>query len=300
MDVCTLIKNHFTKRSGTMKKLLIALFAAASVAVSAQTARSGSWAIEFPKDGKSINISQTFTPFFKIENEERVIDMRLNERDMNNAKHWLAIDVAFTTNAPKSASAQWKKWLDNVEVDIYMFVPSLNDRGNLIWAVINGKQTLASLQADDSRHFVRMMVPPEVIYRYFAFDGATGDLSKDYNKITNDLKKYASDLPVMAVITCNGRVVSTYQACGKETYARLEKAQSSSTQAKLFYTYLKPESGNYPTVASTSKLFKYIYDNRFNPQTFKYLPDELLPVSKTPFAWVLFDRFEPIKESAGK
>ena len=86
-----------------MKKLLTALFATAAIAVSAQTARSGSWAIEFPKDGKAINVSQTFTPFFKIENEERVIDMRLNERDMNNAKHWLTVDVVFSTNSPKSA-----------------------------------------------------------------------------------------------------------------------------------------------------------------------------------------------------
>ena len=106
MDVCILHKKQTTKRSGTMKKLLIALFAAAAFTVSAQTARSGSWAIEFPKDGKAVNVSQTFTPFFKIENEERVIDMRLNERDMNSAKHWLAIDVAFSTNKPKSAAWQ--------------------------------------------------------------------------------------------------------------------------------------------------------------------------------------------------
>ena len=282
-----------------MKKLLIAFFAAAAFTVSAQSARSGSWAIEFPKEKKAINVSPTFTPFFKIENEERVIDMRLNERDMSNAKHWLSVDVVFTTNSPKSASAQWKKWLDNVEVDIYVFIPSANDRGNPIWAVLNGKQTLASLPADDSPHYVRMMIPPEAIYRYFAFDGATGDLQKDYSKITSELKKLAPDLPVMAVITCNGRIVSGYQACGKEVFSRLEKTQNSSNLSKLFYAYLKPEGGSSPTLTSTARLFKYIYDNRFNPQ-YKYLPDELLPVSKTPFAWVLFDRFEPIKESAGK
>ena len=84
-----------------------------------------------------------------------------------------------------------------------------------------------------------------------------------------------------------------------QVFSRLEKTQSSSNLYKLFYTDLKPESGSSPTLTSTAKLFKYIYDNRFNPQ-YKYLPDELLPVSKTPFAWVLFDRFEPIKESAGK
>ena len=46
-----------------MKKLFAAIFAAVSLAASAQT-RSGSWAIEFPKDSKAINVSQTFTPFF--------------------------------------------------------------------------------------------------------------------------------------------------------------------------------------------------------------------------------------------
>lgn len=280
-----------------MKKLLIALFAAAAFTASAQTGR---WAIEFPKDGKAINVNQTFTPFFKIENEERVIDMRLNERDMNSAKHWLSIDVVFTTNAPKSSTAQWLRWLDNVEVEISMFVPSADERGNASWTVIAGRQTLASLQADDNRHFVRMMVPPEVIYRYFAFDGTSGDLQKDYSKITSELKKIAGDLPVVAAITCNGRTVYGYQPCGKEIFSRLEKSQGSNTRSKLFYTLLKPDTGTVPTVPTTAKLFNYISTNKFNPQTFKYMPDELLPVSKTPFAWVLFDRFEPIKESAGK
>jgi len=282
-----------------MKKLLTALFAAAALTVSAQSARNASWAIEFPKDGQAIKVTQTFTPFFKIENEERVIDLRQNERDMNNAKHWLCIDVAFTTNKPKSA-AQWPKWLDNVEVEVNMFLPILDERGNVIWGVIGGKQTLASLQANDGRHFVRMMLPPEVIYRYFAFDGASGDIAKDYTKITSDLKKLANDIPVVATITYGGRAVSGIQTCGKDIFSRLEKTQSSNNRAKLFYTYLKPEGDGSPTAATTARLFNYINQNKFNPQTFKYLPDELLPVSKTPFAWVLFDRFEPIKESAGK
>jgi len=282
-----------------MKKILSALFAMAAIAVSAQTARSASWAIEFPKDTKAINISQTFTPFFKIENEERVIDMRLNERDMNNAKHWLYVDVAFTTNKPKSA-AQWPKWLDNVEVEVNIFLPISDDRGNVGWGVIGGKQTLASLQASDGRHFVRMMIPPEVIYRYFVFDDATGDIQKDYSKITSALKKYAGDLPAMAAISYGGRTVYGYQACGKEVFSRLDKSQSSNRSARGFYSLLKPDGEGAPTLASTAKLFNYINQNKFNPQTFKYMPDELLPVSKTPFAWVLFDRFEPIKEPAGK
>ncbi|MBP5586068.1 MAG: hypothetical protein J6Y92_06920 [Lentisphaeria bacterium] len=281
-----------------MKKLLIALFAAAAFTVSAQTARSGSWAIEFPKEGKAVNVSQTFTPFFKIENEERVIDMRLNERDMSNAKHWLAVDVAFSTNKPKSA-AQWPKWLDNVEVEVNIFLPTNDDRGNVVWSVIGGKQTLASLQANDGRHFVRMMIPPEVIYRYFVFDGVS-DISKDYNKITSDLKKMMTDLPIMAAISYGGRTVYGFQNCGKEVFSRLDKTQGSNQRAKLFYTLLKGDGDGSPTATTTAKLFDYIIKNKFNPQTFKYMPDELLPVSKTPFAWVLFDRFEPIKESAGK
>ena len=40
-----------------MKKLFVAIFAAVSLVASAQT-RSGSWAIEFPKDSKAINVSQ--------------------------------------------------------------------------------------------------------------------------------------------------------------------------------------------------------------------------------------------------
>ena len=295
-----LLKKQPTKRSGTMKKLLIALFAAAAFTVSAQqSTRTGNWAIEFPKDGKdAIYVSQTFTPFFRIENEERVISLKQFESDMNNAKHWFSIDVAFYTNAPKNAT-QWPKWLDNVEVEINVFIP-VTGAGAQGGIVIGGKQTLASLQANDTKHFVRMMIPPEVIYRYFSFEGTSGDFSKDYNKITTDLKKIAGDLPVMAAISYGGRTVYGYQICGKDVFSRLDKAQGSNNRAKLFYTYLKGDGDGTPTAASTAKLFNYINANKFNPQTFKYMPDELLPVSKTPFAWVLFDRFEPIKESSGK
>ena len=284
-----------------MKKLLTALFATAAIAVSAQTARSGNsnWAIEFPKDGKAINVTQTFTPFFKIENEERVINMSLNERDMNNAKHWLSVDVAFSTHAVAKGVTQWPKWLDDVEVEINVFLPIIDDRGNVNMGVIGGKQKLASLQANEGRHFVRMMIPPEVIYRYFVIDGAAADPAKDYAKITTELKKLAADIPVMAAVTYGGRTVYGFQTCGKNTFSLLERNQSSNSRAKLFYTLLKAGEGN-PTAETTAKLFNYITQNKYNPQTFKYMPDELLPVSKTPFAWVLFDRFEPIKESAGK
>ena len=284
-----------------MKKLLIALFAAAACTVSAQTARTGSWAIEFPKDGKAVNVAQTFTPFFKIENEERVIDMRLNERDMNNAKHWLSVDVAFSTNAPKTA-AQWPKWLDNVEVEINVFIPTMDARGAQGGIVIGGKQTLASLQANDGRHFVRMMIPPEIIYRYFNFEGASNDYLKDYQKITSDLKKIADSMPVMATVTYRGRSVTAYQVCGKEVFSRLEKSQSSNnSHAKNYYTLLKSKgSDGKPTPETMEKLYSYINRNKLDPQVIKYLPDAWLPVSKTPFAWVLFDRFEAIKESSGK
>ena len=63
---------------------------------------------------------------------------------------------------------------------------------------------------------------------------------------------------------------------------------------------MKGDGDGAPTAASTAKLFDYISKNKFNPQSFKYMPNELLPVSKTPFAWVLFDRFEAIKETSGK
>jgi hypothetical protein len=104
---------------------------------------------------------------------------------------------------------------------------------------------------------------------------------------------------VAATITYGGRVVSGLQTCGRDTFSRLEKTQSKNPRSKFFYTRLKG-SGDAPTEETTAKLFEYIIQNKFNPQNFKYMPDELLPVSKTPFAWVLFDRFEPIKETSGK
>lgn len=98
------------------------------------------------------------------------------------------------------------------------------------------------------------------------FDGASGDLSKDYSKITSDLKKYASDLPVMAAISYGGRTVYGFQTCGKEIFNRLDKNQSNQ-RTKLFYTLVKGEGeGGNPTAASTAKLFDYITKNKFNPR----------------------------------
>ena len=136
-----------------MKKLLIALFAAAAFTVSAQSTRSGNWAIEFPKDVKdAINVSQTFTPFFKIENDVRVFNssemINTVQKDMNKAKHWLALDIMFYANKSKnSAATRWPKWLDNVEVEVNVFIPA--PESGLGGYVIGGKQMLASLQADD-------------------------------------------------------------------------------------------------------------------------------------------------------
>lgn len=293
-----------------MKKLfLITLFATAAFCVFAQAeqeGRKGPWAIEFPskKNEKAIAVSQTFTPYFKMENEERVFNnnLVLLERDMNNAKHWLSIDVVFFTNTESTSSAKWPKWLDNAEVEVNVLVPASTENGGLTWAVLGGKQTLASLPADGRRHFVRMMIPPEIIYRYFNFEGASNDYLKDYQKITSDLKKIADSMPVMATVTYRGRSVTAYQVCGKEVFSRLEKSQSSNnSHAKNYYTLLKSKgSDGKPTPETMEKLYSYINRNKLDPQVINYLPDALLPVSKTPFAWVLFDRFEAIKESSGK
>ena len=306
-----------------MKKLLIALFVAvlavsagaSSGNKSAQTPKVPDWPIAFPtakNDPNPIKVTPTFTPFFRIENEERVIDMRLNERDMNNAKHWLCVDILFYTFPPPQGR-RWSQWLDDVTVEVNVFLPLGDGKGKVVsCGVLGGKQTLASLKVfdipnqdatekDRKQHFVRMMIPPEVIYRYFAIKG-TGkenylDFSKDYQKISDELGKFARDLPIMVSISSSGRTLYAYQECGKSIYASLQGNGSSSV--KLFAALLKGEDDN-PSLASTKKMFNYVNQNKFNPQTFKYMPDELLPVSKTPFAWVLFDRFEAIKETSGK
>ena len=285
------------------KMLLITLFAAAAFSVFAQTDRTGNWAIEFPEK-KAIEVTQTFTPYFEMKNEERVYSNSLSvlERDMNSAKHWISIDIVFYTNTKsKNASVRWPKWLDNTEVEVSVLIPASDESGNLTWAVLGGKQTLASLPSDGKRHFVRMMIPPEIIYRYFNIEGTSGDLSKDYSKITSDLKRISEALPVMATITYRGRPVTAYQICGREIFNRLEKSQTTSRQAKNYYTLLKSKGeGGLPTADTMEKLNSYISRNKLDPQVISYLPDTLLPVSKTPFAWVLFDRFEAIKETSGK
>ena len=326
-----------------MKKLLIALFAvavafsaAASSGSSAQSSNSKVAAIAFASErGDSSPVPNPFTvrmlrtPFFKVDNEDQSIYAGVSaskyEEEMNNAKHWLSVDVTFNTYPPPSKNrGAWAQWLDDVVVEINVFIPITDGRGNVVdCGVLGGKQTLSSLKvydfpclsdSDDNNiqkfrkeHTVRMMIPPEIIYRYFPIEGSGPngfvDFKKDYGTITSRLNEFARDLPMMASITYGGRTVYGIKPCGKTVFSLIDKGRSKNSNKNnrdVFYGLLKPDEGSAPTSASTTKLFDYFNKNKSYPKTFKYMPDELLPVSKTPFAWVRYDRFEPIKESSGK
>jgi len=339
-----------------MKKLLVALFAVA-VAFSA-TASSGSkqaskkiappptsaiWFYSSLEDGKplpptpkdAVRITTQYTPVFKLDNEERNnkdVSASKLEAEKTKAKHWLSVDVTFYTFPPPSTRRIWTQWIDDVEVEIDVFIPQtdVSSTGKVVnCAVLGGRVTLDSLKAFDvpckdenddadrykkaKEHTVRMMIPPETIYRYFPLSNDKPLNEKDdYQSITTALERYCQDLPVMVTISYKGSYKGNtqfgYKICGDRVLTRLKKAAASakddrtvSSNVTRFSSLFEDKDEKKATFASTVAAFNVVKQQKYvDPKSFNYFPDALLPVSKTPFAWIRFDQFEPIKESSGK
>ncbi|GEM_PF-5496569 len=267
-------------------------------------AKPAAWAIS----DVEISASLLPTPYFKIENETPEM-YKAREKEMQYPKHWIAIDVTFRANMWKQGSPRkWSNWLDNIEIKMDAFIPACDDQGRIGWGVLSGEGTLNSISADNGIHYVRMMITPDVLYRNFAFGTFPIDTKSDYQSISSQLKKYADELPIYVTVNYGGTPVAGAQVCGRDFYKRVHSAATTASipdvvrkSSTVFDNLLKPEGDETrPSMKGTNALFKYISQQKFNPQTFKYMPDQLLPVSKTPFAWVEYDRFETFKESTGK
>lgn len=250
------------------------------------------------------------TPYLEIKNETSA-QYKTREADKNTAKHWIAIVVDFKTNEFKGGTTRWGRWLDNVSVKVDAMIPACDDRGNIGWGVVSGEVVLESVSVDNNTHSVCVFLPPDVIYRYFYFSNlsspATFDYKKEYSAISTSLKKYAGELPIRATVTYGSRITNGLQNCGKNFYASIsDGAKNGATDfakksSAVFLALLKPADGaSSPSEAETVKLFRYIEQQKINPTSFKYLEDALEPISKTPFIFAYYDRFESTKESTGK
>lgn len=101
---------------------------------------------------------------------------------------WFFIHTRFPVYAPSRNSA-WSDWLDDVEVMVEVCIPGKNKKGQATYVVLQGRQKLNSVNANDEIHNVRFFIPPYAIFRYIV-----GLQAK------TDLKKMADELPVLVTV----------------------------------------------------------------------------------------------------
>ena len=106
---------------------------------------------------------------------------------------WFFIHIGFPVYSPGKSGA-WPEWLDDVEVMVEVCSPGRNKKGQTTYVVLQGRQKLNSLFANDEVHHVRFFIPPYAIFRYIV-----GLQEK------TDLKKLADEFPVLVSITWAGQ-----------------------------------------------------------------------------------------------
>ena len=83
---------------------------------------------------------------------------------MGDESRWLEIYISY--KLPKLMENSSEKWLDDVEVDCEVLMPtSYKGRTSGIYAYLTGKFTYWSLPCDGKNHYEKMFVPPQILRR---------------------------------------------------------------------------------------------------------------------------------------
>ena len=167
---------------------------------------------------------------------------------------WFFIHVRFPVYSSGKSGA-WGDWLDGVEVMVEVGIRGRNKRGQDTDVVLQGRQKLNSIYANDETHNVRFFIPPYAIFRYIA------GLQEKQN-----LKKLAEDLPVLVTIFWREKPIS---------YILRMPAKDAGDPARRAY-YLSR--------------FERLRDSKSN-----YYDNVILPAEYTPWAARDLERFESMK-----
>ena len=110
---------------------------------------------------------------------------------------WFFIHVRFPVYAMGGRTSAGMEWLDDVEVMVEVGIRGRNKRGQDTYVVLQGRQKLNSICANDDTHNVRFFIPPYAIFRHIV-----GLQEKP------DLKKLADELPVLVTIFWRDKPIS--------------------------------------------------------------------------------------------
>lgn len=224
------------------------------------------------------------TPQFQLAEHQETASKQENQ----TAVPWIEVTIPFTTNL----AAKDVPWLENVVATVELMLPVVNDRMQQEWGVLRGTFNLAPVanraagrhghrlggilkeEKGQAYHILRAYVSPYVVSRYLI---APGDDSK---KLRNLLK----GCPIRVTLNYNSR---DYMDGRPVTEDFLKAAQGvpflgSSESLAAVAKKMGP-------LQMTGTMFQS-YDR--NRRAFFELNDVVIPGSKTPWAWIDYDRQE--------
>lgn len=195
------------------------------------------------------------TPRVLIDN----VTISHSKKDKKNARNWwVEIRVLFT---PARAAAKTESpWLENVQAEIEMLYPMVNDKQRLEWGVFKGSATLSPILADGDEHVVRFFVPPHIIYRYCAFR------EKNFQKLVDN------GLPVLVLFRVGGDMVYGGRGAGSSL---VKVAPEFPGKIKIG-----------TAIQENQRMFDFY---RENTRSFFPVENAIVPASKTPWAWLELD-----------
>ncbi len=207
------------------------------------------------------------TPRFLIDG----VSYEHSKKDKRNAKGWISIIIPF-----KTALSAEQPWLEDIEVEVNLMVPMINDRQITEWGVLTGKVKLAPVanhlnEPNKGYHALRVFVSPHVVSRYFA--------GRDDRK---RFEKIIEEMPIQVTMRYGTKAYNGGRAMGRE-FVKICSGKGMP-QFPVRGAKLTPESES-----ATGTLFKIYADS---PRTFFVVEDAILPASKTPWAWFEYDKQE--------
>lgn len=236
----------------------------------------------------SIQVTVRETPRFLMDN----YTYEHSRKDKKRAKGWVEIVVPFKTERVMTKNPVTGKdmvsnpWLENIQVDIDVLSPVLNDQQQVEWGILHGSATLAPVSNVKSRvssggastpyeyHQVRFYLSPYVVARYVALKG-------DAKKFI----KFAAGFPVQVTFHYGNMTYSGGRAMGKDFADVCNKA----IREKKLLSFPGGQELVPTSEIAAAKMFT-VYQK--NPRAFFVLDDAILPVSRTPWAWFEYDKQE--------
>ena len=86
------------------------------------------------------------------------------ETKSSEESRWLEINISY--KLPKLMENSAEKWLDDVEVDCELLMPTTYKGRSGVYAYLTGKFTYLSIPCDGKMHYEKMFIPPQILRRY--------------------------------------------------------------------------------------------------------------------------------------